>query len=146
MSALDARVAALDGVPDMLIGLENAVKQLYLEIRAQGLANEASIKLAPSLSAPLLGAAESFVALQDSNATAKVEASLGKIENVTDMAVALFSGDTLVAGEYRLLGRGHAAALVPMIAALPGNGRANRIAVALGPICTVASCSIPCRW
>ncbi|PNU02926.1 tRNA (adenosine(37)-N6)-threonylcarbamoyltransferase complex dimerization subunit type 1 TsaB [Novosphingobium guangzhouense] len=56
------------------------------------------------------------------------------IDSATDAcSVALFSGDTLVAGEYRLLGRGHAEALVPMIAALPGKGRANRIAVALGP-------------
>ena len=32
-----------------------------------------------------------------------------------------------------MLGRGHAEQLVPMIAALPGRGRAGRIAVALGP-------------
>ncbi len=32
-----------------------------------------------------------------------------------------------------MLGRGHAEALVPMIADLPGKGRADRIAVALGP-------------
>ncbi|MFM5948595.1 MAG: tRNA (adenosine(37)-N6)-threonylcarbamoyltransferase complex dimerization subunit type 1 TsaB, partial [Novosphingobium sp.] len=43
-------------------------------------------------------------------------------------SVALFSGDTLIAGECRLLGRGHAEQLVPMIAALPEKGRANRIA------------------
>lgn len=48
-------------------------------------------------------------------------------------SVALFDGDRLIAGDYRVLGRGHAEALVPMIAALPGNGRADRIAVALGP-------------
>ena len=32
-----------------------------------------------------------------------------------------------------MLGRGHAELLVPMIAALPGKGQADRIAVALGP-------------
>lgn len=48
-------------------------------------------------------------------------------------SVALFDGDELIAGECRVLGRGHAEALVPMIAALPGKGRADRIAVALGP-------------
>lgn len=48
-------------------------------------------------------------------------------------SVALFDGTELVAGELRQLGRGHAEALVPMIAALPGRGRADRIAVALGP-------------
>lgn len=48
-------------------------------------------------------------------------------------SVALFDGDMLVAAECRMLGRGHAEALVPMIAALPAKGRANRIAVGLGP-------------
>jgi len=48
-------------------------------------------------------------------------------------SAALFDSDNLVAGEYRLLGRGHAEALVPMIAALPDKGRADRIAVSLGP-------------
>ena len=49
-------------------------------------------------------------------------------------SVALFDGDcALIAGDCRQLGRGHAEALVPMIAALPGKGRADRIAVALGP-------------
>lgn len=48
-------------------------------------------------------------------------------------SVALFDGDSLIAGEHRLLGRGHAEHLVPMIAALPGRGRAERIAVSLGP-------------
>jgi tRNA threonylcarbamoyl adenosine modification protein YeaZ len=56
------------------------------------------------------------------------------IDSATDAcSVALFDGDTLLAGEYRLLGRGHAEALVPMIAALPDKGRANRIVVSLGP-------------
>ena len=48
-------------------------------------------------------------------------------------SVALFDSGSLVAGEHRVLMRGHAEALVPMIAALPGKGRAARIAVALGP-------------
>ena len=48
-------------------------------------------------------------------------------------SVALFDGKLLIAGECRTLGRGHAEALVPMIAALPNEGRADRIAVALGP-------------
>ena len=56
------------------------------------------------------------------------------IDSATEAcSVALFEGDALLAGECRKLGRGHAEALVPMIAALPGKGRAGRIAVALGP-------------
>lgn len=35
--------------------------------------------------------------------------------------------------DYRVLGRGHAEALVPMIAALPDKGKADRILVSLGP-------------
>lgn len=48
-------------------------------------------------------------------------------------SVALFDDARLIAGDWRELGRGHAEALVPMIADLPGKGRADRIAVALGP-------------
>lgn len=48
-------------------------------------------------------------------------------------SAALFDGGDLVAGDWHLLGRGHAEMLVPMIAALPGKGRADRIAVSLGP-------------
>lgn len=56
------------------------------------------------------------------------------IDSATEAcSVALFEGDALIAGECRVLGRGHAEQLVPMIAALPGKGRADRIAVALGP-------------
>lgn len=56
------------------------------------------------------------------------------IDCATDAcSVALFDGDELIAGEWRLLGRGHAEALVPMIAALPERGRAGRVAAALGP-------------
>lgn len=56
------------------------------------------------------------------------------IDSATDAcSVALFHGNDLIAGELRLLGRGHAEALVPMISALPRRGRADRIAVSLGP-------------
>ena len=48
-------------------------------------------------------------------------------------SVALFEGETLLAHDHRVLGRGHAEALVPMIAALPGRGRADEIRVSLGP-------------
>ncbi len=48
-------------------------------------------------------------------------------------SVALFDGDELIACTAQVLGRGHAEALVPMIAALPGKGQADRIAVSLGP-------------
>lgn len=56
------------------------------------------------------------------------------IDSATEAcSVALFDGDALIDGECRVLGRGHAEQLVPMIAALPGKGQAERIAVALGP-------------
>ncbi len=56
------------------------------------------------------------------------------IDSATEAcSVALFEDDTLLAGDWALLGRGHAERLVPMIAALPGRGRAGRIAVATGP-------------
>lgn len=49
-------------------------------------------------------------------------------------SVALFDEDGgLAAADHRVLGRGHAEHLVPMIAALPGRGRADRILVSLGP-------------
>jgi tRNA threonylcarbamoyl adenosine modification protein YeaZ len=48
-------------------------------------------------------------------------------------SVALFEGDVVIAHDHRILGRGHAEALVPMIAALPDKGRADRILVSLGP-------------
>ncbi len=48
-------------------------------------------------------------------------------------SVALFDGGVLVAGAFRMLGRGHAEHLVPMIASLPGKGQAERIVVSLGP-------------
>ena len=56
------------------------------------------------------------------------------IDSATEAySVALFADDRLIAGDWRMLGRGHAEQLVPMIAALPGKGKAGRIAVALGP-------------
>lgn len=56
------------------------------------------------------------------------------IDCATDAcSVALFEDSRLIAGELRMLGRGHAEHLVPMIAALPGKGRAGRVAVSLGP-------------
>ena len=54
-------------------------------------------------------------------------------------SVALFDGVTLLAGanplagHFRVIGRGHAEQLVPMIAALPERGKAERIAVDVGP-------------
>jgi tRNA threonylcarbamoyladenosine biosynthesis protein TsaB len=48
-------------------------------------------------------------------------------------SAALFDGDALLDGRYRVIGRGHAEQLVPMIAELPGKGRAQRIVVSLGP-------------
>ena len=47
--------------------------------------------------------------------------------------MALFEGGLLVAGEWQMLGRGHAEALVPMIARLPGRGAAVGIVVGRGP-------------
>lgn len=48
-------------------------------------------------------------------------------------SIALFDQGKLVAHDHRVLGRGHAEQLVPMIAALPNRGRAGRILVSLGP-------------
>lgn len=48
-------------------------------------------------------------------------------------SIALFAGDDPIARDHRVLGRGHAEALVPMIAALPDKGRADCIRVSLGP-------------
>ena len=56
------------------------------------------------------------------------------IDTATDAcSVALFEGTSLLAGDWRLLGRGHAENLIPMIAALPERGKACRIVVSLGP-------------
>lgn len=48
-------------------------------------------------------------------------------------SVALFQDGVLIAGDYRHLGRGHAEALVPMIADLPGRGQADLVVTGLGP-------------
>ena len=48
-------------------------------------------------------------------------------------SVALFEGRDELASDHRVLGRGHAEQLVPMISALPDSGRADRILVSLGP-------------
>ena len=46
---------------------------------------------------------------------------------------ALLAGAAPLAGAFRVIGRGHAEQLVPMIAALPERGKAQRIAVDIGP-------------
>lgn len=48
-------------------------------------------------------------------------------------SVALLDGNELVAEQHEIVGRGHAERLVPMIAALPGSGRADSILVDCGP-------------
>ena len=48
-------------------------------------------------------------------------------------SVALIEDGSLLAGTYTMLGRGHAERLVPMISELPGKGRADIIAVDVGP-------------
>ena len=56
------------------------------------------------------------------------------IDSATEAcSAALFEDGALVAGSCEVIGRGHAERLVPMIAELPGKGRAERIAVSLGP-------------
>ncbi|QIG55058.1 tRNA (adenosine(37)-N6)-threonylcarbamoyltransferase complex dimerization subunit type 1 TsaB [Altererythrobacter sp. BO-6] len=56
------------------------------------------------------------------------------IETATEAcSIALFESGELVGSDHRVLGRGHAEQLVPMIAALPEKGRAERILVSLGP-------------
>lgn len=48
-------------------------------------------------------------------------------------SVALLRGGEVVASAHEVVGRGHAERLVPMIGALPGQGRAPRILVDAGP-------------
>jgi tRNA threonylcarbamoyladenosine biosynthesis protein TsaB len=48
-------------------------------------------------------------------------------------SVALFAGDRLLAHAHEIIGRGHAERLLPLIASLPGGGRADRIMVDCGP-------------
>ena len=56
------------------------------------------------------------------------------IETATEAcSVALFDEGALIDTRHVELGRGHAERLVPMIAELPGRGRAEEIRVSLGP-------------
>ncbi|MEZ5693106.1 MAG: tRNA (adenosine(37)-N6)-threonylcarbamoyltransferase complex dimerization subunit type 1 TsaB [Altererythrobacter sp.] len=48
-------------------------------------------------------------------------------------SVALFEGEALLDHRHEVLGRGHAERLVPLIASLPGKGKADRILVSRGP-------------
>ena len=48
-------------------------------------------------------------------------------------SIALFEGGKCLAHDHRVLGRGHAEALIPMIAGLPDRGKAQRICVSRGP-------------
>jgi tRNA threonylcarbamoyl adenosine modification protein YeaZ len=48
-------------------------------------------------------------------------------------SVALIQGGAVIASAHEVVGRGHAERLVPMIAELPGQGRAGRILVDVGP-------------
>lgn len=48
-------------------------------------------------------------------------------------SIALTEGAAMLAHDHRVMARGHAEALVPMIGALPDKGRADRILVSLGP-------------
>ena len=48
-------------------------------------------------------------------------------------SIALFQNETLIASDHAVVGRGHAERLLPMIEALPEAGRADRIAVDVGP-------------
>ncbi|WP_326525429.1 tRNA (adenosine(37)-N6)-threonylcarbamoyltransferase complex dimerization subunit type 1 TsaB [Sphingomonas sp.] len=48
-------------------------------------------------------------------------------------SVALLDGDRIVAAIHEVVGRGHAERLVPMIAELPGGGRADAVLVDCGP-------------
>ncbi len=60
--------------------------------------------------------------------------SLLVIDTATEAcSVALFEGVHLIASDHAVMGRGHAERLVPMIAALPGRGRAQAILVNCGP-------------
>ncbi len=48
-------------------------------------------------------------------------------------STALFDGDECIGHFHEVIGRGHAETLVPAIAALPDQGKAQRILVSLGP-------------
>lgn len=56
------------------------------------------------------------------------------IETATEAcSVALFDGAEYIAHDHRVMGRGHAEHLVPMISALPDKGQAEQVIVSLGP-------------
>jgi len=56
------------------------------------------------------------------------------IETATEAcSVALFDGTKCLAHHHRVMGRGHAEHLVPMISSLPDKGQAEQIRVSLGP-------------
>ncbi|KRA82918.1 tRNA (adenosine(37)-N6)-threonylcarbamoyltransferase complex dimerization subunit type 1 TsaB [Altererythrobacter sp. Root672] len=56
------------------------------------------------------------------------------IDSATEAcSAALFEDGELLEGSYETIGRGHVERLVPMISALPGKGRADRVVVSLGP-------------
>ncbi len=48
-------------------------------------------------------------------------------------SVALFDGTDCIASHYEVIGRGHAEKLLPFISELPDKGRADHIAVNIGP-------------
>ena len=48
-------------------------------------------------------------------------------------SVALYDGDSVPASAHEVIGRGHAERLLPLIAALPERGKADRICVDVGP-------------
>lgn len=48
-------------------------------------------------------------------------------------SVALFDGHDLISARHEVIGRGHAERLLPLIAALPGSGKADQICVNVGP-------------
>ncbi len=49
------------------------------------------------------------------------------------LSLALFDGDVLIGQDHRIIGRGHAEALVPAIAELLGGGVADGVLVDIGP-------------
>lgn len=48
-------------------------------------------------------------------------------------SVALFDGTHVIAAAHEVIGRGHAERLLPLIAALPDNGKADEVMVNVGP-------------
>jgi tRNA threonylcarbamoyl adenosine modification protein YeaZ len=48
-------------------------------------------------------------------------------------SVALFDEDNVIAAAHEVIGRGHAERLLPLIAALPDNGKADQVMVNVGP-------------